>query len=42
MANYKPGLKGSGTFYNGEIKSDEGILNKDGKDLASAKRSYGL
>jgi len=29
--NYKQGLKGSGTLYNGEIKSDEGILNIKGK-----------
>jgi len=44
-ANYKPGLKGSGTLYNGEIKSDEGILNEKGKvppdwwtDIAIASR----
>jgi len=30
-ANYKTGLKGSGTLYHGEIKSDEGILNELGK-----------
>ena len=30
-ANYKEGLKGSGTFYDGKIKSDEGILNENGK-----------
>ena len=31
QANYKKGLKGSGTFYDGGIKSDEGILNEKGK-----------
>ncbi|MCL2040861.1 MAG: hypothetical protein FWG84_02320 [Bacteroidales bacterium] len=30
-ANYKKGLKGSGTLYDGKIKSDEGILNEKGK-----------
>jgi DNA modification methylase len=30
-ANYKKGLKGSGTLYDGEIKDDEGVLNEDGK-----------
>lgn len=30
-ANYKKGLKGSGTLYNGKIKNDDGILNKNGK-----------
>ena len=29
--NYKKGLKGSGTLYKGKIKSDEGILNEQGK-----------
>ncbi|MDR1199492.1 MAG: site-specific DNA-methyltransferase [Prevotellaceae bacterium] len=44
-ANYKEGLKGSGTFYDGKIKSDEGILNEKGKvpedwwsDIAIAAR----
>ena len=43
--NYKKGLKGSGTFYKGEIKSDEGVLNEKGKvpedwwsDIAIAAR----
>ena len=27
LANYKKGLKGSGTLYNGEIKDTDGILN---------------
>ena len=31
MSNYKKGLKGSGTFYDGQIKSDDGILNEKGK-----------
>ncbi len=30
-ANYKKGLVGSGTLYNGEIKDDEGVLNEAGK-----------
>ena len=30
-ANYKKGLIGSGTLYDGKIKSDEGILNEKGK-----------
>jgi DNA modification methylase len=44
-ANYKEGLKGSGTFYDGKIKSDERILNEKGKvpedwwaDIAIAAR----
>lgn len=31
VSNYKEGLAGSGTFYSGKIKSDEGVLNKGGK-----------
>ena len=31
IANYKEGLVGSGTYYNGEIKSQEGILDAKGK-----------
>jgi site-specific DNA-methyltransferase (adenine-specific) len=44
-SNYKEGLKGSGTFYDGKIKSDDGILNENGKvpedwwsDIAIAAR----
>ena len=44
-ANYKKGLQGSGTFYEGKIKSGEGILNEGGKvpedwwaDIAIAAR----
>jgi site-specific DNA-methyltransferase (adenine-specific) len=44
-SNYKEGLKGSGTFYDGKIKSDGGILNEKGKvpedwwsDIAIAAR----
>jgi len=44
-SNYKKGLKGSGTFYEGKIKSDDGILNEKGKipedwwsDIAIAAR----
>ena len=31
LANYKKGLKGSGTLYDGEIKDTDGILNVAGK-----------
>ena len=44
-SNYKKGLKGSGTLYDGRIKSDEGILSDKGKvpedwwwDIAIAAR----
>ena len=31
LANYKKGLRGSGTLYNGEVKDTDGILNVEGK-----------
>jgi adenine-specific DNA-methyltransferase len=31
LANYKKGLSGSGTYYGGSIKSDEGVLDSSGK-----------